>query len=693
MKSLFLHSLTFATLLGLPCGLAAQDTYLFDFGGDPTFMGPAPDDPVNVWNHIGTATGNSETGVLADLQDRAGNVAAGMNLEMVRRFAGTNSAGHPDSALFPGNASRDTLYGNTEEFGGQRDVFPAFKLTGLDSSLSYDFTFYAARLGVSDNRETQYTITGANAAVALLNPSNNESDLTVTSTGILPNASGEILVELAPGAANDNSVHFTYLGVLKLESSPSSGNVVITTEPESVTVTEFDPVTFRVTATGAGPFSVQWYENGTEIPGATDFSYAIPETSLALDGFSYTATVSNDTSSESTSAATLTVEADIIRPSAISVGANGSAAIVLTFSEPLDPAKGAATSSYSVSDALGLVGITSATLSENGTEVQLVMARQVSGEFTVSVAGVADRAGNLVDPTMNTISGIAAAPGVVSYLFDFGGGIVPTDPANSWNLLSTTIGQDEFGVLGNIVATTGEASTYTIEMITRFTGTNTAGATSSALYPGDATGDSLYGNSEEWQGLSEVFPSFKLTGLDNNNSHTLTFYAARLGAGDNRETKYTVIGRDGEVSVLFNPADNSTDETVKIEEIYPDEAGEITVTLTPGENNNNSFHFTYLNALRLDTAPGNSQGLRITDFQFEQATNELSLIWTAGRNATYSVFYTDDLTDLKKGGDIEDSITDNGPSDSDPEPGRIRFQFANPDLAKSKLFFSVHKNE
>ena len=88
--------------------------------------------------------------------------------------------------------------------------------TGLDPLLAYDFTFYASRMSVGDNRETGYTVTGANSVFAALNPSVNH-DQFVTVTGIEPDSDGEIAIDLAPTGNNVNSNHFTYLGVMKVE--------------------------------------------------------------------------------------------------------------------------------------------------------------------------------------------------------------------------------------------------------------------------------------------------------------------------------------------------------------------------------------------------------------------------------------------------------------------------------------------
>lgn len=210
-----------------PCAAQAA-TLLFDFGGTgtaTTINGPAPDDPVNHWNNVTTTIGTSNTGQLLNLVTTS-NVATGINLLMLSRFNSVNSNGTTGSTLFPEDATRDSLYGNTELFGGLTDVFPSFKLTGLDINLSYDFLFYASRTSVSDNRETAYTVTGASAETAFLNASNNVNDF-VTVTGVVPNAQGEIIIALGPGPNNTNSNHFTYLNAMSVTVVPEPGRVML----------------------------------------------------------------------------------------------------------------------------------------------------------------------------------------------------------------------------------------------------------------------------------------------------------------------------------------------------------------------------------------------------------------------------------------------------------------------------------
>lgn len=85
--------------------------------------------------------------------------------------------------------------------------------------MTYDFTFYASRTGVGDNRETTYNIAGLNSASISLNITNNENN-SVTYSQMAQTLDGEITISLSPGAANNNSNHFTYLGVLEMTAVP-----------------------------------------------------------------------------------------------------------------------------------------------------------------------------------------------------------------------------------------------------------------------------------------------------------------------------------------------------------------------------------------------------------------------------------------------------------------------------------------
>jgi hypothetical protein len=99
-------------------------------------------------------------------------------------------------------------------------------------------------MGVGDNRETRYTITGASETTADLNAANNELEV-VTASSIAPNANGEITIALTPGPNNDNGNHFTYLGALQIDWEASASGPAPT-----ISAVDFENNTFRFTVNG-----------------------------------------------------------------------------------------------------------------------------------------------------------------------------------------------------------------------------------------------------------------------------------------------------------------------------------------------------------------------------------------------------------------------------------------------------------
>lgn len=163
---------------------------------------------------------------------------------MVRRFNGANLNGTTTSPTYPSTATRDSLFGNTEAFSGMADVFPAFKLSGLDSGFRYAFTFFGSRTGVSDNRETRYTVTGATETSVDLDAANNEETIAIIES-LRPNSTGEFLIALNPGPNNNNGNHFTYLGVLQLD-----WNTPQPSDPPSLSTPTVVDNSFRFRLTG-----------------------------------------------------------------------------------------------------------------------------------------------------------------------------------------------------------------------------------------------------------------------------------------------------------------------------------------------------------------------------------------------------------------------------------------------------------
>lgn len=196
-----------------------------------------------------------------------------------------------------------------------------------------------------------------------------------------------------------------------------------------------------------------------------------------------------------------------------------------------------------------------------------------------------------------------------SYLIDFGSNQQTFDPNPAWNNLLTSIGTTDSGTLFGLVTTDSTASLIDLQMIARFNGENTNGTTASTLFPTTATGDSLFGNTELFNNLTNVFPKFKLTNLDPTKVYNFTFYASRTGVGDVRETGYTVAGGISGFAAL-NVA-NNVDNVARVSSITPDSSHEILISLAPTANNNNANHFTYLGVLRMDVVPEPSSVLML----------------------------------------------------------------------------------
>jgi poly(3-hydroxybutyrate) depolymerase len=141
--------------------------------------------------------------------------ATNVELVMTSRFNDVNLNGttSPNSALsMPAFATRDNVYGNSVQFGN--GIFPKaiLQVRNLDPNKTYSFQFFASRMqGGGENRESKYIVSGATSGSALLNANENALNKAVVS-GIKPNASGVVTIEISKGPANNTYYGFFYLG-------------------------------------------------------------------------------------------------------------------------------------------------------------------------------------------------------------------------------------------------------------------------------------------------------------------------------------------------------------------------------------------------------------------------------------------------------------------------------------------------
>jgi hypothetical protein len=449
--------------------------------------------------------------------------------------------------------------------------------------------------------------------------------------------------------------------------------LAILTQPASQAVVENRPAGFSVAVSGTPPYTYQWSRNGEAIDGATASSYSFPQAGLNLDGSSFTVTVTDALSQLTSEPAILTVSPDVDAPTYQVVTSPDAGQIELVFDEALDPAGLLDIAGFSVANRGSLIAVTDVVLSADGRFVTLTTASALAGRYGVAVpAGLSDLAGNPIGGGAALQIGSAPLSAGLNVLMDFGSSGYPTgegdDPVNTWNNVTQGIGGSSSGVLADLLTSDGDPTTIRLEMIEPFSGANASGTSSSPDFPSSATSDTLYGNTETWNGTANVFPSFRLRQLDPGTSYNLTFYASRTGAGgDNRETLYTVVGTATDTTVL-NPSENVS-TAVTLEDLSPDAGGNLTISIGPGPNNNNAYHFTYLGILVLTTDDNPAVGSRLFP-PVPLGGNMVFVDWMGGGSLEYS-------------GNLQDPWTTVSPV---PEP-----PYVEPMSASGRRFFRLRE--
>ncbi|MCF6325341.1 MAG: DUF5011 domain-containing protein [Gammaproteobacteria bacterium] len=174
----------------------------------------------------------------------------------------------------------------------------------------------------------------------------------------------------------------------------------ITTQPESLTVTEGEDAIFSVVATGSSLLTYQWYFNGAEISGANSTSYMLTAVNAA-DAGTYGCIVTNDEGSDSCVDATLTVSADVLAPTLVTASATSDTTVDILFSEAVNAVSAETSANYQLN--LG-ISVDAASLNADERSVRLTISPALTEEttYTVSVSNIQDQASS-----PNTIIGLS----------------------------------------------------------------------------------------------------------------------------------------------------------------------------------------------------------------------------------------------------------------------------------------------
>ena len=142
-----------------------------------------------------------------DLTDQDG-ANTGYAMSITSRFNGENQSGAFTNLLgLPGEVTVDAFWSNRDNPQSQVTLYR------LNPSQQYQFHFFGSRNGVSDNRETTYSVRGVNEGSASLDAANNNSKV-VSVKGIQPNPDGTVDVVVSAGPNNSNGDKFYYINTM-----------------------------------------------------------------------------------------------------------------------------------------------------------------------------------------------------------------------------------------------------------------------------------------------------------------------------------------------------------------------------------------------------------------------------------------------------------------------------------------------
>ncbi len=268
----------------------------------------------------------------------------------------------------------------------------------------------------------------------------NAAWITVTS-GASGNGNGTVSYSVAVNTGAARSGAITIAGQT-FTVTQGCTDTAITSPPINQAVCPGSPVSFSVTATGAGTLSYQWRKNTINIPGATGSTFTIPS-AVAGDAGAYSVVVTGACDSVTSSAVTLTINSApsvTTQPVNQSVTVGGSATFTAAASGVPAPSVQwqVSTDGVSFSNVSGATSTTltlsNVTLAQNGTRYRAVFTNScgtaTSNPATLSLSCPAINLSPTTLPNASTgapySQTLATSGGVAPFTFSLIAGSLPT---------------------------------------------------------------------------------------------------------------------------------------------------------------------------------------------------------------------------------------------------------------------------
>lgn len=176
--------------------------------------------------------------------------------------------------------------------------------------------------------------------------------------------------------------------------------------------------------------------------------------------------------------------------------------------------------------------------------------------------------------------------------------VAQTQPAFGWNGLTSPV---EGTSIPFLRTPEGSLTSLSLTVTERFNNINPDGQLNTNTpfnMPNSVSANSYFGNTKaSFGGLLVLKSTMKISGLDPTKRYDFCFFGSRT-TNEGRETKYITKGQNEVTSYLMVGSNNSN--IACNEGIQPDAEGNIFVTVTAGERNDNGTGFYYLNAMRIE---------------------------------------------------------------------------------------------